>query len=129
MKAGGKLLPLENRQNPVPQSLVRWSNLRRAKVTEEVDFTNIQEEMAAWWRGFKIDKDNLDPNRFMKEDWCGGGLAGISLFLIGMKEWGLENRKDDSWVTIVDEMTQLFKTIPLADALYVIIQFFDLTMS
>jgi len=120
VKTGGVALSLETREVPVPSSIKVWGNSRKSKDMQDVNFGNIGKEMLGWWKGIGVGKADLDADELIAKDWCGGGLLGILLLMVGMKEWGLALKGEEekmSWTEVVMETTQVFKMIPSAKAL------------
>jgi hypothetical protein len=113
-KLGGALLPPNARAVPPPASLISWSINQHTKTPSTLDFSNVADEMTAWWAAIRPNLKKLAVEEVVKADWCRGGLTGIMLILVGMKE-GLQNR--DGWRHTVGEITAVFKAIPTANDL------------
>jgi hypothetical protein len=119
MKAGGSPLTLKGRKVKIPGSLEIWSHMRRMKLSESIDFRFITTEMPTWWAKLDVNKGGFDVNAVIEMDWCGRGLSGIALLLLGLKEWGfaLKGRKTAEWTQVVSEVTKIFNAIPSANIL------------
>jgi hypothetical protein len=118
-KIGGSSVALNSRRVHVPECLVEWSNARRNKSSAGLDFTGISSDMAGWWLRLGLRDTELAPNDLIKEDWCIGGLAGIVLFLIGLKKWGMSLGNEDktAWAAMVENVEEVFRVLPEADDL------------
>jgi len=117
---GGNLLELENRQVPVPASLVKWSKAHQARDYEaKLDFSDIEDGMARWWQEIMPSRVSRDANELILTDWCGAGLTGIILIMVGMKEWGMKLTEDakEDWMKMVLDILDIFKLIPSANDL------------
>jgi len=119
MTAGGPPLALENRGVPVPPSLIRWSHTRVAKNYEDIDYPTIGIEVAEWWGRIRPEGNERDADILVKKEWCGGGLTGIVLLVMGMKVWGLSLKEEEraAWSQMVREVADVFKLIPSAQVL------------
>ena len=60
-----------------------------------------------------------DADILVKKEWCGGGLTGIVLLVMGMKVWGLSLKEEEraAWSQMVREVADVFKLIPSAQVL------------
>ena len=117
---GGNPLELENRQVPVPPSLVKWSKAHQAHDYEaKLDFSDIADGMARWWQEIMPSRVSRDANALILTDWCGAGLTGIILITVGMKEWGMKVTEDakEDWMKMVLDILDIFKLISLANDL------------
>ena len=117
---GGLPLTLDNRQVQVPASLINWSKAQQTRDSDIVlDFSGIGGDMASWWQQLMPSGVVCVADELIKTDWCGAGLTGIAIIMVGMKEWGLTLKVDkrDDWTRIVKEILQAFKLIPTAQYL------------
>lgn len=70
--------------------------------------------MADWWRSLSSDRRPLAlAERVRLEEWCGTGVGGIVLVVVGMKYWrgSITENSLPEWVTVLEEMQALFSEI------------------
>ena len=115
-KVGGKASAIDLRIVPVPQSLINWCKYRGKHSTS---FVSIGDQMTEWWTQLSPQLEPLVADDLIRFDWCCGGLSGICLLLLGMKEWGLvvKSSKKRIWKKIVEDLTKVFQIIPSATIL------------
>jgi hypothetical protein len=51
------------------------------------DFSQIHEDMPKWW-GKICPPVEESIEEGIKKEWCGNGLGGIVLIMLGLREWG-----------------------------------------
>jgi hypothetical protein len=101
-----------------PQCLVDWSLAHSKKQNEVFDFEGIGEQMARWWQ--RCTCDGISANIVLEKAWCKGGLSGIVLLVLGLKEWGNQihgKAEHEKWIKVLLRVKSVFQEIPSADKL------------
>jgi hypothetical protein len=116
---GGVVSSLEDREIPVPGSLIAWYKSHRSKESNmnAVDFSSIASDMPFWCKKILPKEGKLDAEAIVKTHWCVGGLSGIVLILVGMKEWGMMSTDEPQWSQMAHRITKIFQIIPTAESL------------
>ena len=93
-----------------PQCLIDWSLSRVKKEEIVIDFSGIEEHMIRWWK--KCISDGTAVNSVLERSWCRGGLGGIVLILLGLKEWGGRihgKAEQERWLNMLLEVKSVFR--------------------
>jgi hypothetical protein len=120
-QGGQKPCPLEDRNEKVPEALIRWFRIQKGLGGPEPDWVGFGRQMRKWWyainAGVRERCSTHTPDNLVKEDWCVGGLSGIILFVLGMSQWGLhtdDTERNGSWKKVLGSLTEMLTEIPKA---------------
>ena len=83
-----------------------------------MDFSAIREQMTRWWK--QCISGGTSADKILEKFWCRGGLGGVVLLLVGLKEWGgktLGKAGTEKWLNVLLEVKSVLMKIPFAQKL------------